>query len=195
MNNSKPIASIFFGSILISIAINNFFVPFHILDGGMIGLGMILHYKYEVAVGLTTFIISIPIYIYAWLAYRQFFYNSIAGFTVSTLFIDLFSFITFDVTVISPLFASLFGGLLLGIGVGIMFVFDISTGGLDLFAQMVSDFTRINVGIVIFIIDILVVFAGMSVINFNEMVLSIIAVSSTGVSTTIIVMLKEHFLY
>lgn len=188
----KKLLAIFAGSFIISLGINNFFVPFHILDGGMIGLGLILHYLYEINVGVAILLLSIPIYCGAWFWYREFFYNSIIGFVVSALFIDVFQWLTITVDDLSPLIAAIIGGTLLGIGVGIMFLYDISTGGLDLLAQMVADFFKMNVGIFIFIIDLIVVFAGISVITFDEMILSTIAVAATGVATTAIVILKDR---
>lgn len=188
----KKLLAIFAGSFIISLGINNFFVPFHILDGGMIGLGLILHYLYEINVGVAILLLSIPIYCGAWFWYREFFYNSIIGFVVSALFIDFFQWLTFTVDDLSPLIAAIIGGTLLGIGVGIMFLYDISTGGLDLLAQMIADFFKMNVGIFIFIIDLIVVFAGISVITFDEMILSTIAVAATGVATTAIVILKDR---
>ncbi|QOY37761.1 YitT family protein [Anaerobacillus isosaccharinicus] len=188
----KKLLAILAGSFIISLGINNFFVPFHILDGGMIGLGLILHYLYEINVGVAILLLSIPIYCGAWFWYREFFYNSIIGFVISALFIDLFQWLTFTVDDLSPLIAAIIGGTLLGVGVGIMFLYDISTGGLDLLAQMIADFFKMNVGIFIFIIDLIVVFAGISVITFDEMILSTIAVAATGVATTAIVILKDR---
>jgi uncharacterized membrane-anchored protein YitT (DUF2179 family) len=191
MYSNKKLIAIIIGSFIISFGINNFFVPFHILDGGMIGLGLIMHYTYGINVGVSILLLSIPIYIGAWVWYREFFYNSIIGFIVSALFIDLFQWLTFNVDTLSPLLGALIGGTLLGVGVGIMFLYDVSTGGLDLLAQMIAAILKMNVGIPIFIIDLLVVFAGFSVITFDEMTLSAIAVAATGVATTVIVMIKE----
>jgi uncharacterized membrane-anchored protein YitT (DUF2179 family) len=190
MFSNKKLLAIIAGSFIISFGINNFFVPFHILDGGMIGLGLIVHYTYDINVGVAILILSIPIYCGAWLWYRDFFYNSIVGFVVSALFIDLFQWLTFNVDHLSPLIGALIGGALLGIGVGLMFLYDISTGGLDLLAQMMADLFKTNVGILIFIVDLLVVFAGFSVITYEEIILSTIAVAATGFTTTVIVMLK-----
>ncbi|MCT8136545.1 YitT family protein [Anaerobacillus sp. CMMVII] len=188
---NKKLLAILLGSFIISIGINNFFVPFHILDGGMIGLGLILHYEYGINVGVAILLLSIPIYAGAWIWYRTFFYNSIVGFVVSAIFIDLFQWLTLSPNNLSPLIASIVGGVLLGIGVGVMFLYDISTGGLDLLAQMIADLLKTNVGIFIFIIDLLVVIAGISVITYDELVLSAIAVAATGVTTTAIVMGKD----
>lgn len=191
-NNTKKLLAIFLGSFIISIGVNNFFVPFHILDGGMIGLGLILHYKYNVSIGFSIILLSVPIYIAAWLWYRDFFYNSIVGFVISSLFIDLFQWLTFNVDFLPDLLGALIGGTLLGVGVGLMFLYDISTGGLDLLGQMLADLAKINVGIIIFVIDLLVVFAGFTVISYHELILSVIAVAATGVATTAIVMLKPN---
>ncbi|OIJ14615.1 hypothetical protein BKP35_06080 [Anaerobacillus arseniciselenatis] len=190
MNDTKRLLAILAGSFIISFGVNNFFVPFHILDGGMIGLGLILHYKFDVSIGITIIILSVPIYIAAWIWYRTFFYNSIVGFVVSSLFIDVFQWLTFDVEHIHPLVGALVGGVLLGIGVGVMFLYDISTGGFDLLAQMIADFIRANVGIIIFFFDLMVVFLGFTVITFDELILSVIAVTATGVATTLIVMFR-----
>ncbi|OIJ21548.1 hypothetical protein BKP45_02065 [Anaerobacillus alkalidiazotrophicus] len=191
MFNKKKLFAILIGSFIISLGINNFFVSFHILDGGMIGLGLIFHYKYDVSIGISILLLSIPIYIAAWVWYREFFYNSIVGVVVSSLFIDIFHWLTFNTDDVSPLVAALSGGALLGIGVGIMFLYDVSTGGLDLFGQMIADITKVNVGIMIFVIDLLVVVAGVTIITFDEIILSTIAVAATGVTTTAIVMFKE----
>ncbi|WP_209125127.1 YitT family protein [Alkalihalobacillus sp. BA299] len=181
----KTIWVILLGSLLISYGINQFFIPYHILDGGMIGLGLIIHYIWDLEVGLTILIMSIPIYILAWKYYRAFFIYSIPGFVVSSLFIDWFSFFVLPL-VIDPLLSAILGGLILGAGVGIMFREDISTGGLDLLAQMIADYTKVNIGVMIFIIDFLVVIGGIFVITPTEILLSVIAVTATGFSTMLI---------
>ncbi|WP_078551263.1 YitT family protein [Bacillus alkalicellulosilyticus] len=182
----KAVQAVVIGSIIIGLGINLFFIPYHILDGGIIGLGLIFHYLWDIEVGLTIVIISIPIYIFAWKSYRTFFYTSIPGLLVSALFIDLLSFLTNYAPLLGPLSSSLVGGLLLGVGVGIMFLYDISTGGLDLLAQMAAEATKINVGVMIFIVDMIVVGFGWFVVTPQEIVLSTIAVTATGLATTII---------
>ncbi|WP_096202021.1 YitT family protein [Bacillus sp. FJAT-45350] len=179
----KAIHALFIGSFIISIGINNFFLPYHILDGGIIGLALLLHYQWGFGVGLTIIITSIPIYFFAWKRYRYFFYNSIAGLVVSALFIDIFAFIKLDFLQFGPLSSAIIGGLLLGIGVGIMFRVDISTGGLDLFAQMLADSFRVNIGIMVFLVDLLVVASGIFVVTPTEILLSTIAVTATGFAT------------
>ncbi len=160
-----------------------FFVSYHLLDGGIIGLGLIAHYLWGTPVGITFIVISIPIYLYAWKYYRSFLYNSLAGLLLSAVFIDWLSLFKLHTITTDPLTSALLGGTLLGIGVGLMFRVDISTGGLDLLAQMTAKKMDWNVGILVFIFDLLVVFAGLATITWDELILSVIAVAATGAAT------------
>ncbi|WP_017729362.1 YitT family protein [Halalkalibacterium ligniniphilum] len=189
----KSILAVVFGSLLISLGINLFFVSYHLLDGGIIGLGLIFHYLWHFPVGTTIILLSVPIYLLAWVYYRSFFYNSIFGLIISAFFIDLFTSLSSHPTQFAPLNSALFGGILLGLGVGIMFRMNISTGGLDLLAQMFATYFKWNVGVMIFIIDLLVVVAGLYVVSFDAFILSIIAVTATGFATTLVTLdMKDH---
>ncbi|MGO4889656.1 YitT family protein [Anaerobacillus sp. MEB173] len=182
----KKSSALFIGCFIISFSINNFFLPHNIIDGGIIGLALILYYQWEISIGVTIIVLSIPIYTYAWFYYREFFYNSIAGLILSALFIELFAFLTFSFLANQALSSAIIGGLLMGIGVGILFREDISTGGFDLFAQMFAEATKINVGIMILIVDLLAVAPGMFVISKDELILSTIAITATGLATTVV---------
>lgn len=174
------------GCLLISIGINFFFVSYHLLDGGIIGVGLIAHYIWNFPVGMTIIVVSIPIYILAWIYFRPFFYNSLAGVIVSSLMIDYFATFIPATPILPPLPSAIIGGLMLGIGAGIMFLLDISTGGFDLLAQMISAKTTWNVGVLIVGFDLSAVVAGISIVTMDEIILSTIAVIATGFATTVI---------
>ena len=76
------------GSVLVGIGINFFLVPFHLLDGGGIGIGLIMHYLWNIKVGIAIMCISLPIFLIAWMHYRSFFYNGIHGLLFSSVVID-----------------------------------------------------------------------------------------------------------
>ncbi|RQW19145.1 hypothetical protein EH196_15780 [Bacillus sp. C1-1] len=177
---------LFLGCLLISVGINFFFVSYHLLDGGIIGVGLIAHYLWNVPVGMTIIVVSIPIYILAWMYYRPFFFNSLAGVIVSSLMIDFFAAFIPETPLLGPLTSAILGGLMLGVGAGIMFLLDISTGGFDLLAQMISAKTTWNVGVLIVGFDLAAVVAGIPVITVDEIILSTIAVIATGTATTVI---------
>lgn len=83
--------AIIVGSLLLSIGINLFLVPFNLLDGGVIGIGLIIKYLFGIKAGLTIIVVSIPIFIFAWYHYRTLFYNSLHWMLISSFLIDLLS--------------------------------------------------------------------------------------------------------
>lgn len=182
--------TIFMGSILIAIGVNAFLVPFELLDGGAIGISLIIHYAMGVKVGLTFLIAGIPIFMLAWKYYRSFFYNGIHGMLLSSLVIDLL----YPLNVIGrelvtgPLMSAIFGGIFIGVGVGIMLRLDISIGGTDLLAQMIARKLSINPGVMIFCIDMLVVTMGSLLIPSIHFVLSFTTVFIVGVTASLIVL-------
>lgn len=174
---------IIFSSVLIALGINLFLVPYEILDGGVIGIGLILKYLWNLKPGLMIICISIPILTIAWFYYRDYFYNSLHGMIISSFFIDLLRPLQFLVR-IEPIISSILGGVLVGLGIGIMLKYKTSTGGTDLFAQFICDKIGINVGIIIFIIDALVVLLGGLLISTSTLLLSIITIISVGMTTS-----------
>lgn len=181
--------TIFIGSLLVAIGVNTFLVPFGLLDGGALGISLILHYVLDVRVGLSFLIISIPIFLLAWKYYRPFFYNGIHGMLLSSLLIDLLYPLQMigRELVTSPVVSAICGGIAIGTGVGIMLRFDISIGGTDLLAQMIASKLKTNPGFIIFCIDILIVTVGSLTILSVHLVFSLTTVFTVGLTTSLIV--------
>lgn len=174
------------GSTLLAFGINGFLIPFKVLDGGVIGLGLILKYLWEIRPGLAIIFLSIPIYILAWFKYRPYFYNSLHGMFISSFFIDLFHPLQHSFIPLDPPLSSIIGGIFVGSGIGLMLRFKTSTGGLDLIAQFLSEMTRINVGILIFMIDTIIVSIGGWLLSSDTFLLSILTIFSVGLTTSLV---------
>jgi uncharacterized membrane-anchored protein YitT (DUF2179 family) len=172
------------GSIFISLGINYFLVPYKVLDGGIIGIGLIVNYLWGLKAGLMMILISIPIFFIAWMNYRDYFYNSLHGMFISSFFIDLFYPIhTFSQ--FNAISSSIIGGILVGLGIGMMLKYRTSTGGTDLVAQFLSDKTGINVGILIFLIDAVVILSGGLLLSHDTLLLSIVTILFVGITTSL----------
>lgn len=195
MSFVKKSCAIVAGSISVAIGINLFLFPNELLDGGMIGIGLIVNYLWGFETGLTIIFCSIPIFILAWFRYRLYFYNSIHGLLVSSFFIDVLSplRVQFSESFQTPFISSILGGLLVGIGIGTMLKFETSTGGTDLLAQFLSDMFRINVGVVILLIDALVVIIGGLLISPETLLLSLITIFVVGISTSLMTLKIIHY--
>lgn len=187
--NIKNISAILISSIIISIGVNFFLVPFQILDGGIIGLSLIINYLTGLKIGLTIILFSFPIYLYSWFKYRGFFYNSILGLLISSFFIDLLYPYQFYFTYyirLTSLTSSIIGGLLIGIGIGLMLRNNTSVSGTDMLAQIISNLLKKNVGIIIFLLDFMVIVLGGILISIETLYLSIIAIISVGLATSVV---------
>lgn len=174
------------GSLLLSLGVNGFLVPYHLLDGGVIGLGLIIHYFYGWPTGLCVIFLSLPLYALAWFLERRYFFYSLHGLIVSSFCIDLFSFINGQIH-LSIFPSTVIGGMLVGIGIGIMLRYETSTGGTDLLAQILTKFTSINVGIIIFLIDGLVITSGIKVVGLEKFFYSLLTILCVGLMTTVTV--------
>jgi uncharacterized membrane-anchored protein YitT (DUF2179 family) len=187
------IFAVLIGSLLLGIGVNAFLVPHHLLDGGMIGLGLIMHYFYGWQTGLTIIVLSIPLYVLAWFLERKYFFHSLHGLMVSSLFIDMFAPAEKGLE-LGILPSAILGGILVGAGIGLMLRHDTSTGGTDLLAQLLNKFVYINVGILIFFIDGLVILLGMKIIGFEKFAYSLLTITCVGLMTTLFVIKREQII-
>ena len=184
---------IVFGSILVAIGINFFLVPFHLLDGGGIGLGLIIHYLFDVKVGLAIIGISVPIFLVAWVNYRSFFYNGIHGLLISSLIIDfLYPLHRLGEKIVpNGVIGALCGGILVGLGIGLMLQWDTTICGTDLLAQIVSKLVKVNAGISIFLLDLFVVLLGSIFVDSVSIFYSSLTVLTVGITTSF--MVRKHY--
>ncbi|WP_174730348.1 YitT family protein [Mesobacillus harenae] len=187
----EKIIAVLVGSVLLGIGVNAFLVPHQLLDGGVIGLGLLVHYWWGFPVGISIICLSLPLYILAWIFERKYFYYSIYGLVISSFFIDVFSslYITIPLGIIP---SAILGGILVGCGIGLMLRYEMSTGGTDLLAQLLGKVLLINIGVLIFFIDSLVIFSGINVVGLEKFLYSSITILFVGLMTSLC--LKKHTL-
>lgn len=169
----------FTGSILIAIAIDGFLVPHHLLDGGIVGIALILHYYFDFRTGLWTAMLSIPLSIYAWFNDRKQFYGSFQGMIVTAFFIDVLAPLEYQFSL--PIWlSSALGGAISGVGVGLMLRYKTSTGGTDLLAYFIAKATPLNIGILIFLIDGMIVLMGYPTLGLESLLFSTLTIFIAG---------------
>ncbi|PMP82485.1 MAG: hypothetical protein C0175_03560, partial [Caldisericum exile] len=156
----KEATGIFVGSLIYAIAIDVFIQPNHIAPGGFIGIAIILnHYLPFLKVGITVVLMNIPLLI---LGLRRigskFFFGTILGTILSSFLIDILAPYLPSFTT-EPMLAALYGGFIMGAGIGIVFRFYASTGGTDLLAQLIYDFTGLPFGQALMVVDVVIIVA------------------------------------
>jgi uncharacterized membrane-anchored protein YitT (DUF2179 family) len=180
----QKMTAIIMGSFLMGIGINGFIIPHHLLDGGFIGLGLILHYYYDFPPGLSLVCLSIPVYAAAWFYHRKYFFYSLSGLLVSSIFIDLFHSLKGSMA-LGILPSAIAGGMLVGCGIGLMLRYDTSTCGSDLLAQLLSKALSVNVGIIIFMMDGLIISSGIKAVGWTHFFYSFLTIVSVAILTII----------
>lgn len=141
------------GAILMSIGLELFLVPNQILDGGVVGVSIIISHLTGVRLGIFIFILNIPFF---FLGYKQIGKT----FALSTLFgITILSICTsflHNIDAITPdlLLATVFGGIVLGTGVGLVIRYGGSLDGSEILAILFNKATPFSVGEIIMIINL-----------------------------------------
>lgn len=174
------------GSFLIAAGTNFFLVPYKVLDGGVIGIALIVNYVFDLHIGFVIILCSIPMFMAAWLLNRSIFYNSLTGMLISSFVIDLLSPLR---SVFHPYLdwgaipGAVAGGLLIGTGLGMMLRFETSTGGTDLLAHFLARRIQLNEGIIILLMDAVIIGVGGLLLSGSTFVLSIFTIVSGGAAT------------
>ncbi|MCK1993037.1 YitT family protein [Peribacillus muralis] len=183
----ERVAAVLAGSMLVGVGINFFLIPYQLMDGGMIGIGLIFHYYIGLPTGLGIILSSIPLYLYAWHFEKKLFLNSLHGLLFSSLCIDIFSDAITGWNL--PIYVSaVIGGALIGLGIGLMLRYGTSTGGTDMLAQIISRKSGINVGLLIFFIDGCVLLFGLSVVDTSVFFYSFLTIITVAMLTSVTVM-------
>ncbi len=147
------------GSLIGAAAYPTFLVPNNIAPGGLTGITTILNYIWNwMPVGTVSLILNIPLFLIGYRTMGHIFaFRSLVATLLFSLLIDLLPLkpISED-----PLLGTLFGGVMLGIGLGLILRGGATTGGTDMIARMVHRrFNFITVGMFLFVLDFLVVLA------------------------------------
>lgn len=167
---------ILFGTFLIAVSINMFFKPNDIIVGGFSGLGILTEKLLGIKVSVLNIVLNIPLF---FLAYKRLGKRYVIDTAIATvLFSVLLEYVNFLPEVKDDLLlAAVFGGIIDGVGVGIVFKGRGSTGGIDLVSLIIHSFKRnVPVSAVMFTINSMIVLAGMYIFGMNKGMYAIIAV-------------------
>ena len=190
----KKLVILIFSSVCIGIGLNMFIIPIHLISGGIFGISLLIKYVWGMQVGHTIIMINTPIYLLSLLYDKSYFINAILGLAFTSTIIDWLT--PLNGLVHLPIITSaILGGMMIGIGVGFMLRLHISPGGVDLLALLISKSTAINPGIVIFIIDSLIIIAGIIILKDLKLIYSLITISCVGLSVGLLNSFKSMNFY
>lgn len=162
----KDIILIVFGTMFAGFGMASFLLPNKLSSGGFTGIATVFYYFFGWNVGFTVIILNIPFFIYAFVRIgKKFLIKTVIATFLLSFFIDIFEYLPLLTN--DRLLASIYGGVLIGIGTGLTFKAHTSTGGTDLIVQIVRSFkVRISSSKLLNLIDICVVV--LNVVFFRE---------------------------
>ncbi|WP_414049361.1 YitT family protein [Macrococcus animalis] len=177
------------GSIIVGISYNLFLLPGQIAAGGISGLSTILNKVMGTDPAMIQFVFNIPIFIIGWLTLGKSFSLKTV---IATFIVPITIFLTaslVDKGTKDALLASLYGGIVLGIGLGLVYRGNGSTGGTATLAQIVKKYTGLSSGFCQLIVDAFVVILSAFVFNFE---LALYALISIYVTSKVIDIVQLH---
>lgn len=155
---ARNIFMIIFGSAVFALGFDLFLDPNGISCGGISGIAMLIVYGTKsqwMTVGILTAIFNLPLF-FLGLRHvgKRFFFGSLLGLAVSSACFDLFAALI-PAPTLDPLVASIFGGVITGAGLGLVFIAEASTGGVDIVARLIKMKLRnLPIGKIILCMDI-----------------------------------------
>ena len=165
------------GSAIFAFGFDQFLMPHQIGAGGISGLAVVINaFVPALSVGVISLIVNIPLFMAAYrVVGRKFFWGSLAGMVVSSVLLDLFTVIPAVPT--EPLLGSIFGGLLVGAGCGIVFMEGASTGGVDIAGRLLKyRFREFPIGKLVLMVDMCIaLITGIAFRDFNKVLYCIVA--------------------
>ncbi|HZG59700.1 MAG TPA: YitT family protein [Anoxybacillus sp.] len=170
---------ILIGSAIVAFAFNVFLLPNRVASGGVSGISTILHATLGWQPAYVQWALNIPLFIAGVvLLGKQFGIKTLVG----TLFLPFVVYLTKDVEPVTPdpLLGALFGGIGVGVGLGIVFRGKASTGGTDLAAQIIHKYTGLSLGTCVILIDGLIVFTAALVFDVEQALYALIALFVTS---------------
>ena len=170
------------GCFFYAVSINYFFISNHLAEGGVAGICLILFYLFKLPVGIMYFVINIPLLIMGWkLVGRDFLFKTLYGTSCLSFLITLTE--TWKGPSNDIMLGSIYGGVLIGIGLGLIFMVNGSTGGTDVVARILNRYFDIPLGRTMLILDVVIL--GIAAIFFGKEIVMYTLISMTIVSKAI----------
>lgn len=153
----RNLLMITFGCAIFALGFDLFLEPAGFNCGGVSGIAMLVCYGVDapwLTVGILSAAINLPLFFCGYKKIgKYFFFTSLYGMVCNSVFFDLFSYI--PVPEAEPLLAVIFGGSMIGAGLGVVFLAGASTGGVDIVARLLKlKFRNFPIGKIILVFDL-----------------------------------------
>lgn len=174
---------IFLGCLIASLGINVFLSKAQLLSGGLTGIALIFQYLANINSGYVVFLLNLPLFVLSYLKLSKRFtlYSAVGMLSLSTSLV-LTSKINIDLGQNDLLFYCIYGGVLCGIGYGLVFLRNASTGGTDIITMFIRQkYSNFDIGTLGFALNTIVVIIGAIFFGLNKALYTFVAIYIQGV--------------
>lgn len=170
----RKILGLTIGAIIYSAGLNLFLIPNHIIDGGITGISLLVQALTGVPFSLLIVVLNLPFF---YLGYRRLGAGLAVSSTYAIVVLSLFSSIFEEMkpATTDPFLSTIFGGIIIGIGVGIVIKSGGSTDGTEIVAIWMDNRTSFSVGEIIMFFNFFILGAAGFVFSWNSAMYSLIA--------------------
>ena len=185
-NLIRDVFLIVLGSALFAVGIDCFEAPYGIAAGGITGLATVFHAVaatagIELPIGAQTIAMNIILILFVVRGgNRSYLIRSIVGFMISSLFIDLLAPFLPVLGKHDLILSALWGGIICGVGLGLVFRAGANTGGTDIIAQAVAKKFLMPMGTSVIIVDMVIIIVAVPVFSLENALYSTLAMFITG---------------
>lgn len=179
------------GAAFMALSYHLFMVPHKIVAGGAGGLAVILHHLLGLPVGTMIFVINLPLFVWGFKEFgKKFGFRTIYAVFMTSFLTDFFE-IAFPLKSLTEntILAAVYGAVLLGIGLGVVFRHQATTGGSDIVAQIMAKYTNATPGMGIMIVDFFIIV--LSGLTFRQVDLVLLGFTTLYVSSRILDVILE----
>jgi uncharacterized membrane-anchored protein YitT (DUF2179 family) len=175
----RDYSMIVIGSFILAVGFVFFISPHRIVPGGVYGIAIVVHYMTQgtfsfwpdgFPIGLFGLILNIPLTIAGIkILGPRFGVKTVVGFVLSSVFMDMITYMRADgdaPLVADVLLSCVFGGVLVGFGLGLIFKARATSGGSDIIAMIIAKYTRIQLGQLMIYVDSTIVL--LSLVAFKD---------------------------
>ncbi|PJK17756.1 hypothetical protein CQS04_02445 [Chryseomicrobium excrementi] len=175
----KNIFFIILGAAIFSFGFVHFNIQNELGEGGFSGVTLILYFVFGWDVALMNLLLNIPMFLIGWklLGRKVFLYTLIGTISVS-VFLKIFQIYEIQINLQDDLFlAALFAGVFVGVGLGIIFRYGGTTGGVDIIARLVHKYIGWSMGKTMFLFDAgVILLSWLTFLDERSMMYTLVAV-------------------
>ncbi len=181
------------GNLVLAISVASIIVPGKILSGGISGIAVALYPIVRLPIEYMIYFLQIALFILgAVVLGKKFVAKTLYSTVLYTAFLAIITENKWIIQIENPIIASIYGGIGVGIGVGLVFREGASTGGVDILALIGAKYTTIGLSTWVLIIDSLTVVLGITTYGFEQALVGIISVYTCAVAVDKILMLGAN---